>query len=60
MIVEEGTPLEQRDDLLDLLPSEEEDRKLYAKTKMFLKNSGYERYEISNYAKRGLACRRHL
>ncbi len=49
LIVEEGTPLEQRDDLLDLLPSEEEDRKLYAKTKMFLKNSGYERYEISNY-----------
>ncbi len=57
LIVEEGTPLYDDEEMLSLLPSEEEERKLYAKTKMLLKNSGYERYEISNYAKSGYDCR---
>ena len=57
LIVEEGTPLSGNRELLDLLPDEEQDRRLYAKTKMFLANSGYERYEISNYARTGYACR---
>ncbi len=57
LIVEEGTPLSGNRELLDLLPDEEQDRRLYAKTKMFLANSGYERYEISNYARTGCACR---
>ena len=57
LIVEEGTPLYEDDAMLSLLPTEEEERKLYAKTKMLLKNSGYDRYEISNYAKEGYACR---
>lgn len=57
LIVEEGTPLSRNRELLDLLPDEEKDRRLYAKTKMFLANSGYERYEISNYARTGYACR---
>lgn len=57
LIVEEGTPLSGNRELLDILPDEEQDRRLYAKTKMFLANSGYERYEISNYARTGYACR---
>lgn len=57
LIVEEGTSLSGNRELLDLLPDEEQDRWLYAKTKMFLANSGYERYEISNYARTGCACR---
>lgn len=60
LIVEEGTPLCDNEDLLELLPSEEMDRQLYAKTKMLLKNSGYDRYEISNYAKKGYVCRHNL
>lgn len=36
-----------------LLPDEETDRRMYALTKNFLKTYGYERYEISNYARPG-------
>ncbi len=60
LIVEEGTPLCENAELLSLLPSEEMDRKLYAKTKILLKNSGYDRYEISNYSKKGYECRHNL
>lgn len=60
LIVEDETPLAENEKLLALLPTEEEDRKLYARTKELLKNSGYERYEISNYARTGYACRHNL
>lgn len=60
LIVEDGTPLSENESLLEKLPSEEVDRQLYAKTKILLKNSGYERYEISNYSKKGYACRHNL
>lgn len=38
------------------LPSEEEDRLMYVRTKELLREYGYQRYEISNYAKEGFAC----
>ena len=47
LIVEEGTPFYEMD--LDL-PSEDEDRRMYHETGRFLAESGYHRYEISNYA----------
>lgn len=39
------------------LPDEDTDRTMYARTKEILKQYGYERYEISNYAKPDFECR---
>lgn len=59
LIIEEGTPFyERRGDLS--LPTEEEDRLMYADTKVLLQEQGYERYEISNYARKGYQCRHNL
>lgn len=61
LIIEEGTLFyeryaegkEQEGDL----PEEETDRAMYAYTKERLQQAGYERYEISNYAKPGYESR---
>ena len=42
------------------LPDEETDRNMYHHTKTTLAKLGYERYEISNYAKQGKECRHNL
>lgn len=42
------------------LPDEDTDREMYHWTKDYLSQNGYERYEISNYAKAGKACRHNL
>ena len=64
LIVEEGTPFEKMygedGSKKEELPSEEEERMIYQKTKEWLKEAGYKRYEISNYAKKGYACRHNL
>lgn len=61
LIIEEGTPFyEAYADHPELLPSEEEEREMYYETKTFLADKGYERYEISNYAKPGFECRHNL
>lgn len=59
LIIEEGTPFYEK--YHETPPVDEElDRILYADTKEILHQSGYERYEISNYAKEGFECRHNM
>ncbi len=58
LMIEEGTPFYGRyHGHPELLPDEEEERKMYYLTKQYLHSHGFERYEISNYAKPGFECR---
>ena len=75
LILEEGTPLyekyhsfQEMGDYVNQktsqnilpLPEEEEERRMYEMTEEILAENGYQRYEISNYAKDGYACRHNL
>ena len=42
------------------LPDEDMEREMYYLTRAFLKEQGYERYEISNYSKQGYECRHNI
>ncbi|MGL5648709.1 MAG: radical SAM family heme chaperone HemW [Clostridium sp.] len=57
LIIEEGTPFYKmyEKDILNL-PSEEEEREMYAIGKSLLEKNGYKQYEISNYSKKGFEC----
>ena len=60
LIIEEGTPFYEKYGNAageKLLPDEDTEREMYHLTKTYLKECGYERYEISNYAKKGRECR---
>ncbi len=70
LMVEEGTPFyeqygederrrEQGEPPL-YLPSEEMEREMYLSTQELLRNKGYVRYEISNYAFPGRECRHNI
>lgn len=64
LIIEEGTPFYERykpggrEEYL--LPDEDMERQMYYDTGEILGAAGYERYEISNYAKPGFTCRHNL
>lgn len=61
LMVEEGTPFYERyHSHPELLPGEDEEREMYYATKQFLREQGFFRYEISNYAKPGRECRHNI
>lgn len=61
LILEEGTPFYQKyNSGCYPLPDEEQECLMYRETEQILAQAGYERYEISNYAKKGYACRHNL
>ena len=61
LIIEEGTNFykkySENAPFVKDLPSEDEDRAMYELTAAKLKDAGYKRYEISNYAKKGCHSR---
>lgn len=42
------------------LPDEDMEREMYYLTQEFLREQGYERYEISNYSKKGYECKHNM
>lgn len=61
LILEEGTTFAERYGAGELLlPDEETERELYGLTERILREYGYRRYEISNYAKEGRECRHNV
>lgn len=68
LIIEEGTLFyelygednlkkEERPKFYPSLPDEEADREMYEQTEKILREYGYHRYEISNYAKKDWECK---
>lgn len=58
LILEDGTPLKEEYESGKItFPDEETERTMYELTRELLLKHGYERYEISNYAKEGKHCR---
>ena len=70
LIIEENTPfyeqyrederLRDAGEIPHLLPDEESERAMYELTGEMLAAHGYERYEISNYARPGYECRHNI
>lgn len=61
LIIEEGTPFyDMYNNGLLKLPSEEDEGEMITYAKAKLKSAGFERYEISNYAKQGKKCKHNL
>lgn len=61
LIIEDGTPIAEdyKKGIIEL-PDEDLDRDMYDMTVKTLKNKGFNRYEISNFAKDGFECRHNI
>lgn len=67
LIIEEGTRFYQwygkgqtDQEKHPMLPDEDAERQMYERTEEILKEYGFHRYEISNYAREGKECRHNL
>ncbi len=63
LIIEEGTPFYEwygEGRHAEELPDDDTERQMYHDTARILKDYGYHRYEISNYARAGYECRHNL
>ena len=59
-IIADGVVGQQGKAAILTLPDEDSERQMYHLTKRILAEKGYERYEISNYARKGFECRHNL
>lgn len=57
--IEDNTPFAERRESLNL-PDEDTEYGMYVRAVKYLAEKGYERYEISNFAKKGYACLHNL
>lgn len=58
--IEEGTPFANSPEILEELPPEMIDRRMYEITQKLLNAKGYYRYEFSNYSKIGYECKHNM
>lgn len=61
LILEEGTPMKKREEQGKItVPGDDAEREMHWAIDGFLRNQGYEHYEISSYAKPGFKSRHNL
>ncbi len=60
LIVEEGTPFYEDENLDALIPDEDTEREMYEITENILSEQGYHRYEVSNYSLPGKECAHNI
>ena len=60
LTIEDDTPLAQDEVRLQSLPTEDEAWERWQESLEFLKNRGYQRYEVSNFARPGQECQHNL